>query len=194
MDEPLTNLEQLLDKMEEAAEDHEQVSLGVVLESIGTRSLGPLLLLAGVVTFSPLSGIPGMPTVMAVLVLTIAVQLLLGRDHLWLPKRLLKRSISTNKLTKSIHWMRRPARFVDHWTKPRLKVLVKGPGSYLIAIICTLIGLGIPAMELVPFSASAAGAALTAFGLSLVSCDGLLAAIAFVMTSVVLALVGLHLF
>jgi hypothetical protein len=46
-----------------------------------------------------------------------------------------------------------------------------------------------PAMELVPFSANGAGAALTAFGLSLIAHDGLLALLAFVFTAMTFGLV-----
>jgi len=45
-------------------------------------------------------------------------------------------------------------------------------------------------MELVPFSANAAGAALTVFGLSLIARDGVLALIAFVLTGVGLRLIA----
>jgi hypothetical protein len=44
-----------------------------------------LLLLASVALASPLSGIPGIPTSMGVLVLLIAGQLIVGRDYFWLP-------------------------------------------------------------------------------------------------------------
>ncbi len=52
-----------------------------------------------------------------------------------------------------------------------------------IAIACIVIGIAMPAMEIVPFSANGAGAALTAFGLSLIANDGLLALLAFLFTA-----------
>ncbi len=194
MADQITNLEQLLDKLGEAADDRDRVALGTMLGAVGTRSFGPLLLFAGVISFSPLSGIPGVPTVMATLVLLIAVQLLLGRDHFWLPDRLLKRSISNDKVAKALKWMRPPARLIDRWIKPRLTFLVKGPSQYVIASLCVVIGLGMPVMELVPFSATAAGAAITAFGLSLIAHDGLLASFAFLVTALLFGLIAYHVF
>ncbi|SMP71332.1 Exopolysaccharide synthesis, ExoD [Desulfonatronum zhilinae] len=82
MDQEISNLEQLLDRIEEVASGRNRVSLGSIVEAVGSRSFGPLLLLAGIILASPLSGIPGMPTTMAVVVLLIAIQLLIGRKHL----------------------------------------------------------------------------------------------------------------
>jgi hypothetical protein len=55
---------------------------------------------------------------------------------------------------------------------------VKKPWTYVIASIALVIGAAQPFMELVPFSANGAGAALTAFGLALIAHDGLVALIA----------------
>jgi hypothetical protein len=85
MNQPLQNLEQLLDRVGELTRRHDQVSIGMVVEAIGSRSFGPLLMLIGITLFSPLSGIPGMSFFMAVFVLLVAVQMLIGRKKFWLP-------------------------------------------------------------------------------------------------------------
>lgn len=182
MDEELTNLEQLLDRINEAATGLDRISLEKIISAVGSRSFGPLLLLVGVILFSPLSGIPGMPTVMGLLVLLIAVQLLFRRKHFWLPRWLLKRSVEHKKLQKALKWLGTPARFIDRWIRPRLTLLIRGISVYFIAVICFFIAVALPVMEILPFSASAAGAILTAFGLSLIAHDGFPALLAFVLT------------
>jgi hypothetical protein len=62
-------------------------------------------------------------------------------------------------------------------------VFIRGVSRYLIAAVCAAIAAAMPAMELVPFSATGAGVALTVFGLALISDDGLLALVAFVVTA-----------
>lgn len=184
------SLEDLLDRIGESAAEREPVSLGAILDAIGRRSFGPLLLLAGLVTLAPIIGdIPGIPTVMALLVLLTAGQLLFRREHFWLPSWLLRRSVSQDGLCKALAWLRPPARFLDRWTRPRLRRFARGPAFYAIAGVCILIALGMPVMELVPFSANGAGLALTAFGLSLIARDGLLALIAFVVTGLTFGLI-----
>lgn len=180
-----SNLEELIDQIDEIAKDRQQVTLNAVFEKIGRRSFGVFLLVPGVVTLAPIIGdIPGVPTIMASLVVLTAIQLLLQRGHFWLPKWLLTRSVARDKIFKALGWMRPPARFVDRFLRPRLPILVQDGGVYAIAVVCIVIAAATPAMELVPFSANGAGAALTSFGLSLTARDGLLALLAYIFSGI----------
>lgn len=188
-EDDITNLVQMLDRIDRSANGRERVSLGAIVEAVGGRSFGPLLLMAGVIMVSPLSGIPSMPTSMGFLVLLIAAQLLFRRQHFWLPRWLLRRSIARTKLGKGIKWLRPSAHFIDRWLRPRLPLFIEGFSIYLVAAVCILIAAAMPIMELVPLSAHGAGLALSAFGLSLIARDGLLALLAFVVTAASFGLV-----
>lgn len=184
MDQEITSLEQLLERISKVKNEEGKVSFEEILDKVGRKSFAPLLLLAGLVTLAPIIGdIPGMPTLMAIFVVLTAVQLLLQKEHFWLPDWLLKRSVSHEKLAKALDWMKRPAKYFDKVSHSRLDVLTKGGGMYVIAISCILIALAMPVMEFIPFSANGAGAALTAFGLSLISQDGYLALFALLVTA-----------
>jgi len=78
--------------------------------------------------------------------------------------------------------MDRPAHFIDRWLQPRLQSFTHRAATYPIAIACLFVAALMPVMEVIPFSVSLAGAALTAFGLSLIAHDGLLALCAFGIT------------
>lgn len=193
MNQPLHNLEQLLDRVGELTRHHERVSIEMVIEVIGSRSFGPLLMFIGITLFSPLSGIPGMSFFMAVFVLLVAVQMLLGRKKFWLPPFILNRSVEHHKLQKALDWLSKPARGIDRVLKPRLTFLVHRSGSYGIAVLCVVVGLCMPLMELVPFSSSAVGLALLILGLSLVAHDGLLALLAIAIFGGAFAFLIIHL-
>ncbi|QWV94336.1 exopolysaccharide biosynthesis protein [Geomonas oryzisoli] len=185
----ITTLQEMLDRIGDSADDTGRVSLGKIVESVGNRSFGPLLLMVGIIAASPLSGMPGVPTATGVLILLIAAQLFFRRDHFWLPKWLLRRSLAQEKVHKAVRWLRPAARFIDRVLRPRMPALIRGGSIYLISFACASIAVVMPVMELVPFSAHGAGLALTAFGLALISRDGLLALIAFTVTAVSFALV-----
>jgi hypothetical protein len=190
-DQDPENLEQLLDVIGQAAQEGGRVSWGAVLKVVGRRSFGPLLLVAGLFTLAPVIGdIPGVPAVIGLGVFLIAAQLLFGRDHFWLPQLLLNRSIAKEKLDKSISLLQKPARFIDRLLRRRLTKFTHGAAVYIIAVACIFIAAAMPVMEVVPFSANIAGAALTAFGLALIAHDGLLALLAILFTLVTLAVVG----
>ncbi|MFP4517610.1 MAG: exopolysaccharide biosynthesis protein [Desulfovibrionales bacterium] len=183
--EEVTTIEQLLDRIEKTHADDGRVSLGAVLDSVGRRSFGPLLLLAGLITLAPVVGdIPGMPSIMGVFVILTAGQLLFNQEHFWLPRWMLNRTVPQDKLCRSIKWIRKPGKFLDRWTQKRLPILISGPAIYIIAMFCITTGLAMPVMEVVPFSANGAGLALSAFGLALIAQDGLLALFAFGITAV----------
>ncbi|MCR8916172.1 exopolysaccharide biosynthesis protein [Marinobacter panjinensis] len=174
-----TNLQQLLGQIRESAGSSGQVSVNDILSGVGERSFGPVLLLAGLITLAPLIGdIPGVPTILGLIVLLTLGQLLFQRHSIWLPSWISQRSVPRDKLLKGLDWLQKPARFLDRWTGPRLVFLVDGPGLYVMATLCMLVAMAMPAMEVVPFSANGAGAALMAFGLAIVARDGLLAVVA----------------
>lgn len=190
MTQEITSLQEMLDRINESADEEGRVSLGKIVESVGDRSFGPLLLMVGVIMTSPLSGMPGVPTTMGVLILLIAGQLLFGKDHFWLPRLVLKRSIAQEQVEKAVRWLRPAARFIDRWLRPRLPAFIKGVSIYVISLVCATIAVVMPIMELVPFSVHGAGLAVTAFGLALISRDGLLALLAFVAIAVIFGVVA----
>ncbi|MBQ0742922.1 MAG: exopolysaccharide biosynthesis protein [Pseudomonas sp.] len=188
------NLQQLFDCIDQAAEENGRVSWSAIMDEVGRRSFGPLLLLGGLTVLAPIIGdLPGVPTLIGMVVLLIAVQLLLGRHNFWLPGFMLNRSVPKDKLHKALTWLKKPARFIDKLLSPRLAVLTRGPMVRVIAVVCLGIALAMPVMEIVPFSANLAGIALTAFGLALIARDGLLALIALVFTGLMMGVVAYNL-
>jgi hypothetical protein len=178
-----------------ARKDDAKVKARTIFELVGTRSYGPLLLLAGLIMVAPVIGdIPGVPTALGIFVILISAQMLLHRRHFWLPGWLLERTVSRQKVDKMVHWCRRPARFIDRLLRPRLAVFTSIPAQYLVAVVGILIAAATPVMEFVPFSANIAGAALLAFGLALVAHDGLCGLLAFILSTATLGFVAYGLF
>ena len=178
----IATLRQLLDRLDKAATG-ERVDVECMMQAVGRSSFGALLLLGGLVTLSPLDIIPGIPTLIALAVLIVCVQLLAGRRHFWLPAWVLRRSIATQRFRRALTWLQRPARFGDRLVRPRLTALTTDATIKVIAVGCIVVALAMPVMEVVPFSANLAGIALTAFGLAVIVHDGLLALVAFAATA-----------
>lgn len=172
------DMEELLDRIEAGARGRASVSIGEMMDSVGRRTFGPLVLLAGIILVTPLSGVPGVPTMMGLLTLLTLGQLLLGRRHFWLPGWIVKTRIPRHRLLQGLAWLRPPVHRIDRLIRARWTFLVSGPGLYLMALACMAIAILMPATELVPFSSSLAGLALVAFGLAMISRDGVVALMA----------------
>lgn len=182
-DREVESLDEVLDRILRAARKHDPVSVEEVMDAIGRRSFGALLLVAGLVVLVPIIGdIPTVPTLMALFVLLISIQLLARRRYFWLPSWLRRRSLDAHTLLKAVEKSRPTARFVDRLIQPRLTFFIAGPASHAIAAACLVIALVMPPLELIPFSANIAGLALCLFGLAQIGRDGLLALLAFILT------------
>ena len=153
----------LLDNIRAGARG-DSVSFGDVVNMVGRQSFAAVLLLIGLMIVSPLSGIPGLPAVMAVIVLLIAGQALLGRRSLWLPAVLTRRSVQTTKLIKALDMVDGPTRWIDRRRSGRLSFLSLWPLSSVGYLVIIAVALTWPPMSLIPFSAT-----LTAVGMSLVA-------------------------
>lgn len=185
-----TSLEQLLDRLRDGSRGMEVMSVTAILDLVGARSFGPVVVLAGLITLAPLIGdIPGVPTIMGLLVAATIGQLLFRRPSIWLPRWLAARRVPRDKLVRGMEWLRPAARFIDRWTRPRLVVMVRRPGLDFLALCCVGVALLMPMLELIPFSANLAGLAWMAYGLAMIARDGLIAVIALAATGGAMAVV-----
>lgn len=167
----------------------ERVSVAEIVAGLGERSFAPLLLLPALILVSPISSIPGMPTMGALIIGLVTVQMLLGRSSLWLPGALARRSIPAKRMQLAVKWLRRPAGWVDRNIRPRLVHLARRPLSYIALLVCLCVTLTMPLMEFVPALATVAASAITLFAIGLMTLDGayIIAGYAFVGMGVALA-------
>ncbi|HCY02704.1 MAG TPA: hypothetical protein DHU71_07450, partial [Erythrobacter sp.] len=82
----------VLGELDELAANHDEVRVADVLDDFGARSFGPFIMIPAVLEITPVGGIPGVPTVLALFIALIAVQLLIGRDHVWMPQFVQRRA------------------------------------------------------------------------------------------------------
>lgn len=159
-----------------------RLSVDELMDAIGQRTFGPLLLVPSLIAVSPVGAIPGLPAVTSVVIVLVATAILLHHDHVWIPKWLGRRSVDAGKMERGLIKFRPVARFIDHLLMPRLAWLTRGVFFYVIAVLVLLIGLVTPILELVPLGGIPPNAAVVAFSLAIIAKDGLWALIAFAFT------------
>jgi|SRR6056297_491699 len=144
-----------------------RVSVGDVLRRVGDQSFAPVILVPAIVLVSPISGIPGSPTIGALITILVSIQALLGRRQLWLPGFLRRRSIGASKMNRAINWLSRPAGWMDRHSSGRLKLLSSRPLQPVAYATVTLCAVAWPFFELLPFVTSffAGAVAMIMFGI-----------------------------
>lgn len=176
------NLTDLLDDLHEQVDGDSKVSVGDILDAFGSRAFGPLLAVPGLIGLSPLGALPGAPAIIAIFVVLVAGQHMVGLDHPWLPKRLTKRSVSMEKWEKARDKMRPWARRVDRLLKPRLEWLTGRAMERVISVVTIGLAVSMFPLGFIPFAVAAPAGAILLFGLALSARDGLAVALALVVT------------
>ena len=168
-----TPFDEILDELERHGRDDE-VSVGTIRHEIGDKSFGALIVLPAVLEISPLGGIPGVPTFLATFILLIAAQVAWGRSHLWLPDVIENRSVGGDKLCKAVGFLRRPARWIDRTFHDRLTRFTTPHFDKVVAVVCIVLALTVPPLEVLPFATTLPMAAIALLGLALLFDDGLM--------------------
>lgn len=172
------SVEEAVEAIEELAESHDKVRIGDILDEFGRRSFGPFLMMFALLEITPLGGIPGVPTFLALMCAIVAVQMLTAQDHIWLPNWIEQRAVGGARLDKSAKKLEGTAENLDHWFHGRMKKFTGAPMQKLAAVMILLLCLTVPPLEFLPFASSGPMLAIAAFGLALTVRDGLLMIIA----------------
>src|ERR1700749_5023787 len=81
-------------------EGGERVPFGDLVSAMRNRAFGVLFLLFGIPNCLPMP--PGIPVICSIVVALIAAQMIMGRDNLWLPQFLAKRSFARKDLQRIV--------------------------------------------------------------------------------------------
>ncbi|MET3598698.1 exopolysaccharide biosynthesis protein [Martelella mangrovi] len=162
-----------------------EASVEHLMRSFGHASFIPLLILPALILITPLSGVPGLSTVCGLIIMLIAAQRLVGHKQIWLPGWIRHRTIKTPKLHAGLEKILPFTRLVDRVSRKRMTFLFRPPLVLLLPLACTIFGAVMPLMEIVPFSSSLIGVAVTLIAFSMLTRDGLFALFALVPLGVV---------
>lgn len=171
----------ILDDVEEAASEKGSVSVDDVVQSIGDRAYGPLIMLPALLEITPIGALPLVPSFLALLIVIFAGQVALGRKCLWLPEHLGKRSAPAERVEEARKKLQSIAQKLDDWFRYRLPWLTSTPSTRFAAGCCILLCLTVPPLEIVPFASTLPMAAIAVFGLAMTVRDGLLMLLAYLL-------------
>lgn len=158
----------------------ETVSVGDLLNAVGRRSYGPVLLLLGFIAISPLTLIPGANSLVAIITLIFAVQMVIGRAYPWLPRRALEFSFPRKHLISGVKVSEKHAHTIDQLLHPRLTFLTRSPFVQLVALACVGAALVTIPLSFVPLGPVLPSVTVLLFGLAITARDGFLLILAWV--------------
>lgn len=146
------------------------VSLAWILHQLHERAFGLFLLVLALPCCIPF--LYGVPQVVALPLMFVSAQILIGRNTPWLPARLAARTVSAEALTnlaaRAGPWLRR----IELFSRPRLGLLTRAPADRFVGLCLVLFSASIlvplPATNTVP------GFAVVLVSMGLLQRDGIL--------------------
>ncbi|UDL95728.1 MULTISPECIES: exopolysaccharide biosynthesis protein [Lichenihabitans] len=156
-----------------ADEPGERITIRTIFGALSDRSFAILIVLLGLPNCLPMP--PPIPSISALLLILIAVQIAIRRPAPWLPNSLMGRSIKQADLGKAIRRALPVVNTLERWSKPRLHIFGARTGAILTGAMLIVMALGMltaaPLIGQVPF-----GLGVCLMGLGQSERDGVLVA------------------
>lgn len=149
--------------------DNPKLSVAELVEAFGERAFGALILILALMSLFPWP--PGGKAVFSAPIILLSLELAVQRDTVWLPRWLLRASVSREVYRKASARGLKPIRAVERLSKPRLPILTGEASDAIVGAVCVLLGimLALP----VPLGDMLPALTLAVFGLALTQRDGL---------------------
>lgn len=176
-------LSELLNQIVDTTEGQPHVTIGELLDSLDSRSHGPMLLLPAALAISPIGMLPGMSLVTATLIILVAVQMMVFSSRPWIPQKIARVQFAREKFRKSAKRAQKWVQSIDRFTFNRLQFLTTGIAIYPVAILCILLALSFYPLAFIPFGVLLPGCAVLLLALGLTVRDGAVIISGFVLTA-----------
>ena len=146
-----------------------RMSVWALRDALADRAYGVLLFIFAVPNLMPLP--PGIGTVLAVFIILIAAQFVLGLSSPYFPSWLGRRSFRRETFEGAIDRIRPPLRWIERLLQPRLLFLTSRNGERLIGLFC--IALALMVALPIPFVHQLPGLAICVMALAMIERDGI---------------------
>ena len=177
-----SSLGELLQHFIRATSGEEKVSLKELLDSLDSRSHGPMLLLPAFISISPIGAIPGMSIATGTMIILIAIQMMVSKNQPWIPKRITSLEFSRETLKSGVRLFRRWVLWIEKVIFERLTFLTHGIAIIPIAIVSIVLAISFYPLAVVPMGVFLPGLAVTVFALGMTARDGILIILGYVLT------------
>lgn len=159
--------------------ESERVTIAEILDALDNRAFGLATLLFAIPSVIPMP--PGVPTVVGIALLIVSLQMVMGRQELWLPKILSKQGFSRKSLVSGFEKIKPQLEFIEKFARPRLLILTGKVATVLIGIVILVMAI-ILILPLPPGGNFPPALACAVLGMALVERDGIIVLIGLVVT------------
>ena len=148
----------------------ERVRVRDIIDSLGHRSFGFILLIFALPNSLPILGIPGVSTITGLPILLVAMQMALGHKSVYLPRWISDSSIATSDFQRLISKVSPWIASIERLLKPRIARLTQSTAEPWLGAFCAL--MAILLVLPIPFGNLLPGLSILCVALGLIERDG----------------------
>lgn len=176
------NVSDILEELRRETEGQasSEVSVGDLVDALDEQGYGAALTILPLIELTPIGGIPGVPTILALILATLCIRLLLGYEHFWVPNLVRRQTLKKSRVEKSVEFLKPLALRIDATLHKRLTPFSGKTGQRVACVVILILLVSVPPLELLPFATSGPMIVIAIFGLGILFRDGLLMLLAFV--------------
>ena len=152
----------------------EYITIAEILQTFRHRGFGTLLVLPSLIVILPTGAVPMIPAICGVMIAFICVQMMLGREHPWLPQRIMEFKIPRRRLETGIEKSLPATKLLDRYIYARFRFLTNNLSKRLTAALCFVLSLVMISIGFIPMLPATLALPIFFFGLGYVVRDGLI--------------------
>ena len=168
------------------------VTIDQIVRRFRHRGFGTLLVVPALITILPTGAIPMVPAICGVVIAFTCFQMMAGREHPWLPKKVTEFSFPRTKLNHSIQAALPVTQKIDKYVYTRFVFLTHDIGKRLTAGFCFLLSLGMIVIGFIPMLPATLALPIFFFGLGYIVKDGVIIALGYL--TIIGSYIGLEYF
>lgn len=150
---------------------NERTSVDDIVQALHERGFGALLFIFALPAALPLPVPPGINVIIALPLIILTFQQMIGRSRLWLPAKIKQKSVETSKLKKMLEgaevWVKRAEKVI----RPRVGFITQGVFSRLIGLCGLIMALSVTIP--IPLSNTVPSFAIALMSIGVLMRDGL---------------------
>ncbi|MGS4948214.1 exopolysaccharide biosynthesis protein [Meridianimarinicoccus sp. RP-17] len=162
-----------VDRLRALGARERDINLGDLVDAFGAQGHAPLLMIVSILMIVPVGMIPGVGGALGLLAAAIGVQMIAGRDGIWMPRSARQRSVSAARVTAIADKVYPFSVFLARFLEARWQWLAAGRVSVVaIGFLVTLAGLSLLVIGVIPVLVPLMGLPVAVFAMGLMAEDG----------------------
>lgn len=163
----------------------ETLSVRDLVAAFRRRGFGPVILILALICMLPTGAIPGVASGSALLILSLALQIVFGRRFPWIPGPVADLSLKRDTVLRALEVARPTARRIDRTLATRLTIFTHPVANSVVGICIGVLALSIIPLQAIPFAAALPALIIAVFALGITARDGALTLLGLAATSAV---------